>query len=72
MSDKAELLEHVAPLGQKISAGLSYTTGGGLFLGDMLNFLDSYAGAFGVLIATATYLTNLYYHRKREERERGE
>lgn len=68
MSDKTDIFNHVAPLGQKVAAGISYATGGGLVIGDVLDFLDHYAGAFGVLIGLGTFFVNWYYARKGAQR----
>jgi hypothetical protein len=65
MSDKPTLLaEHAVPVAQKVAAGLSYSFGGALAIGDWLNYLDNHAGAFGVLIGFCTLAVTTYYSRK--------
>lgn len=39
----------------------TYILGGSLVIGDWLSVLDAHAGAFGVLIAGATFLINLMF-----------
>lgn len=39
----------------------TYILGGSLVIGDWLSVLDAHAGAFGVLIASATFLINLMF-----------
>ncbi len=39
----------------------TYTVSGGLVAGDWLSMLDNHAAAFGVLLGTLTFLTNLAF-----------
>lgn len=39
----------------------TYTVSGGLVAGDWLSMLDNHAAAFGVLLGTLTFLTNLVF-----------
>jgi len=52
---------------QKSSALISYLFSGGLVLGEFLEILDRYSGAFGVIIAGITCATNLYFHLKKQK-----
>jgi hypothetical protein len=49
--------ERIANLMQTTSYGIS----SGLVLSDWLSILDSHAAAFGVLLGTLTFLTNLVF-----------
>lgn len=48
-----------------IASSLAYILGGGLILSDWLSLLDSHAGAFGVLIAVATFFINFIFQMLR-------
>jgi len=50
---------------QKIATFLSYAIGSGLFVGDLMNYLNENAAGIGVLIGTATFLVNWRYQYKR-------
>lgn len=39
----------------------TYTVSGGLVAGDWLSMLNNHAAAFGVLLGTLTFLTNLVF-----------
>jgi hypothetical protein len=52
-----------------ISSLLSYLVSSGLIIGDFMNYLDSHAGAFGVLIGVGTFLMTLRY-KQLERRDR--
>ena len=53
---------------QKIASYLSYVIGSGLFVGDVMNYLNENAAGIGVMIGTATFLINWIYHHKRYKR----
>lgn len=53
---------------QKTAALVSYLLSGGLVVGDLLEILDRYAGAWGVIIGAITCATNIYFHLKNREK----
>lgn len=52
--------EHIEKITGAITTG-SYTISGSLMVGDWLSLLDNHAAAFGVIIGTLTFLTNLVF-----------
>lgn len=44
-----------------IMQATTYSVSGTLFIGDWLSILDSHAAAFGVILGTLTFLTNLVF-----------
>jgi len=54
------------PIAQKIASGATYATGGGLVIGDVMNYLGENASAFGVILGALTFLTNVYFQYKRD------
>ncbi|SEG15233.1 phage holin family protein [Marinobacterium lutimaris] len=58
-------LDQHADAVQRLAAGLTYTAGGGLMLGDALQWLNNNAGAVGAIMVTITTGVNWYYQRKR-------
>jgi len=52
---------------QKSATFISYAIGSGLFVGDVMNYLNQNAAAFGVLIGIATVLMNWFYQHKRSK-----
>ncbi len=52
---------------QKAATFLSYAIGSGLFVGDLMNYLNENAAGIGVLIGTATFLVNWRYQHKRSQ-----
>lgn len=54
---------------QKIATLLSYLIGSGLFVGDVMNYLNQNAAGIGVLIGIATVLMNWFYQHKRSKND---
>ena len=52
---------------QKLATFFSYSIGSGLFVGDLMNYLNENAAGIGVLIGTATFLVNWRYQHKRSQ-----
>lgn len=48
----------------KTATSASYFTSGGITVVSLLDFLNEYALAFGVILGVATFGVNLYYQRK--------
>jgi hypothetical protein len=52
---------------QKAATFISYAIGSGLFVGDLMNYLNENAAGIGVMIGTATFLVNWRYQHKRSQ-----
>lgn len=52
--------QHVERIASALQA-TTYTVSGGLVVSDWLSILDHHAAAFGVLLGTLTFLTNLVF-----------
>jgi hypothetical protein len=62
----SNLVDTQPMLAQKLASGATYVTGGGLVIGDVMNYLGDNSGAFGVILGALTFLTNWYYQHKRD------
>lgn len=65
-------LDHHVDVAQRIASGAAYTVSGTLVAGSwsgVLSWMNDNAGVIGVIIAFATYITNLYFQAKRDKRE---
>ncbi len=55
-------IEHTPGISKAIASATTYTTSGALIAGSYMDYLDAHAGAFGVLIAGATFLVNIAFN----------
>jgi len=54
-------IDHGLELKVAVATGSTYLTSGGLVAGSYMDYLNANASAFGVLLATATFVANILF-----------